>query len=270
MWIKSIRNRASFVVNNPLEPIRVEFSDILVWMKESMLLFRRRPILFLVISVVFFFVCYKVRISGLLTFFIALLLCQVSLVVSIVVARCADESRPQTLNIWYQSLVNSIVPVILCSAFYVLLWVLASRLASMLFLDELVTESSVPPPIEALQWLYPGTISLFIIYIGIMVTTMWFLLPLSVFHKMGFVELVMFAKQGERKNFPVIAAASYLPFMVFFILFVFSELALVVAVVALPLFAIYMYVSFRHVYMGRKESQPAKVANVEAVPAESG
>ena len=103
-----------------------------------------------------------------------------------------------------------------------------------------------------------------------MVTTMWFLLPLSVFHKMGFVELVLFAKQGERKNFPVIAAASYLPFMVFFVLFVFSELALVVAVVALPLFAIYMYVSFRHVYMGRKESLPAKVAAVEAVPAESG
>ena len=149
-------------MNNPLEPIRVEFPDILVWMKESMLLFRRRPILFLVISIVFFFVCYKVRITGFLTFFIALLLCQVSLVVSIVIARCADESRPLTLNIWYHSLLNTIVPVLICSAFYVLLWVLASRLASMLFLDELVSESSVPPPIDVLQWLYPGTISLFI------------------------------------------------------------------------------------------------------------
>ena len=257
-------------MNNPLEPIRVEFSDILVWMKESLLLFRRRPVVFLVISVVFFFVCHKIRITGFLTFFIALLLCQVSLVISIVVARCADESRPLTLNIWYRSLLNSIVPVLLCSAFYVLLWVIASQLASMLFLDEVVSESSMPPPIAALQWLYPGTISLFIVYIGIMVTTMWFLLPLSVFHRMGFVDLVLFAKQGERKNFPVIAAASYLPFMVFFVLFVFSELALVVAVVALPLFAIYMYVSFRHVYMGRKESQPTKVAAVDAVPVESG
>ena len=257
-------------MNNPLEPIRVEFSDILVWLKESFLLFRRRPTLFLAISVVFFFVCYKVRITGYLTFFIALLLCQVSLVVSIVVARCADESRPLTLNIWYRSLLNSIVPVLLCAAFYVLLWVLASKLASMFFLDDVVDQTSGPPPIDALQWLYPGTVSLFVVYIGIMVTTMWFLLPLAVFHRMGFVDLVLFAKQGERKNFPIIAAASYLPFMVFFILFVFSELALVVAVVALPLFAIYMYVSFRHVYMGRKESQPAKVAAVEAVPAESG
>jgi len=40
-------------------------------------------------------------------------------------------------------------------------------------------------------------------------------------------------------------------------------------VLALPLFAIYMYVSFRHVYMGRKESQPQTVQAADAVPAES-
>lgn len=257
-------------MSDPLEPLRVELPDILFWMKESTLLFRRRPIVFLAISLVFFFVCYKIRITGYLTFFLALLLCQISLVVCIVVARGADESRSLTLNIWYQSLLNSVLPVVLCSAFYVLLWVVAARLASMLMLDEVVSESSVPPPIEVLQWLYPGTISLFVIYIGIMVTTMWFLLPLCVFYKLGFIDSVMYAKQGERKNFPVIAAASYLPFMVFFVLFVFSELALVVAVVAMPLFAIYLYVSFRHVYMGRKESQPQKVAAVEAAPVQTG
>lgn len=256
-------------MNNSLEPIKVEFPDILLWLKESMLLFRRRPLLFLTVSLLFFFACYKVRITGYLTFFIALLLCQVSLVICIVIARAADESKSLTFNIWYQSFLNCIFSVVLCSAFYVLLWVIAARLASMLMLDEVVSETSVPPPIDVLQWLYPGTISLFVIYIGIMVTTMWFLLPLTVFHKLGFIDSVLFAKQGERKNFPVIAAASYLPFMVFFILFVFSELALVVAVAALPLFAIYMYVSFRHVYMGRKESQPEKVNVVEAVPAQN-
>jgi len=112
--------------------------------------------------------------------------------------------------------------MVLCAVFYVLLWVVAAQVASMLMFDEVVTESSVPPPIEVLQWLYDGTISLFVAYIGIMVTTMWFLLPLTVFHRLGFVESVLFAKQGERKNFPVIAAASYLPFMVYFILFYFS------------------------------------------------
>ncbi len=250
--------------------MKVEFADILIWMKETSLIFRRRPLVFVAISLAFFILCYKVRISGYLTFFMALLLCQIAIVACIVVARGADESTTLTLNIWYQSLVNAITTTVLCSAFYVLLWVLAARVASMLMLDEVVPESSMPPPIASLQWLYDGTISLFVIYIGIMVTTMWFLLPLSVFHRLGFIDSVMFAKQGERKNFPVIAAASYLPFMVFFILFVFSELALVVAIAALPLFAIYMYVSFRHVYMGRKESLPEKVKSVEAVPAESG
>lgn len=264
------KTRRLVIVNNPLEPIRVEFPDILVWMKESMLLFRRRPLLFLAISLVFFFICHKVDFRGYVTFFIALLLCQITIVVSIVVARCADESRPLTLNIWYQSLLNSILPVVLCSAFYVLMWIIAMKLVSLLMIDELVAESSVPPPIAVLQWLYPGTISLFVIYIGILVTTMWFLLPLSVFHKMGFVDSVLFAKQGERKNFPVVVLASYPPLLIFCVLFAFSELSLVVAVIGLPLFSIYLYVSFRHVYMGRKESQPAKAAVADAVPAESG
>lgn len=192
-------------------------------------------------------------------------MCQIALVVCIVIARGADESRSLSVNLWYQSLLNSIAPVVVLSGFYVLLWVVAAKVASLLLLDSVLSESDAPPAIEILQWLYPGTISFFVVYIGVMVTTMWFLLPITIFHKLGFIDAIKFAKQGERMNFPVIAAASYLPFMTFFVLFVFSELALVVAVLALPLFAIYMYVSFRHVYMGRKESEPQTVKVIDAV-----
>lgn len=230
-----------------------------------MLVFRRRPVLFLVVSLVFYFACYKMRITGWISFFIALLMCQIALVVCIVIARGADESRSLSVNLWYQSLLNSIAPVVVLSGFYVLLWVVAAKVASLLLLDSVLSESDAPPAIEILQWLYPGTISFFVVYIGVMVTTMWFLLPITIFHKLGFIDAIKFAKQGERMNFPVIAAASYLPFMTFFVLFVFSELALVVAVLALPLFAIYMYVSFRHVYMGRKESEPQTVKVIDAV-----
>ncbi len=230
-----------------------------------MLVFRRRPVLFLVVSLVFYFACYKMRITGWISFFIALLMCQIALVVCIVIARGADESRSLSVNLWYQSLLNSIAPVVVLSGFYVLLWVVAAKVASLLLLDSVLSESDAPPAIEILQWLYPGTISFFVVYIGVMVTTMWFLLPITIFHKLGFIDAIKFAKQGERINFPVIAAASYLPFMTFFVLFVFSELALVVAVLALPLFAIYMYVSFRHVYMGRKESEPQTVEVIDAV-----
>ena len=257
-------------MNNPLEPMRVEFPDILSWMRETVLIFRRKPVFFCLVSVAFFVACYKLSITGYITFFTALVMCQIAVVVCIVIARAADESRTLTLNIWYQSLLSSVLTVVLFSAFYVLLWVVAAKLASLLMLDEIMTESSVPPPISVLQWLYPGTISLFVVYIGVMVTTMWFLLPLSVFHKLGLIDSMKLAKHGERKNFPIVAAASYLPFMVFFVLFVFSELALVVAVLAMPLFGIYLYVSFRHVFMGRKESEPAVVKASEAVPVESG
>jgi len=209
------------------------------------------------------------QIRGFVSFFVALLLCLFSIVVCIVIARGADESRSLSVNIWYQSLLNSFLTLFLFAAFFVLLWVVAAKVADMLMLDEVIPEETAPPPIQVLQWLYPGTVSLFVVYIGIMVTTMWFLLPLSAFHKLSLTDAVKFAKSGERMNFAVIAAASYLPFMAFFILFVFSELALVVAIIGLPMFSIYQYVSFRHVYMNRKESEPRRVKAVDAVPAET-
>ena len=85
-------------MNNPIEPMQVEFADILVWLKESGLIFRRRPVVFLVISVAFFVLCHKVRISGYLTFFIALILCQAAVVACIVIAlsliHISEPTRP--------------------------------------------------------------------------------------------------------------------------------------------------------------------------------
>ena len=80
--------------------MQVEFADILVWLKESGLIFRRRPVVFLVISVAFFVLCHKVRISGYLTFFIALILCQAAVVACIVIARGAHESKTLKQIFW--------------------------------------------------------------------------------------------------------------------------------------------------------------------------
>ena len=159
----------------------------------------------------------------------------------------------------YQALLNSVVTVLLLSLFYVLMWLVAAKVASFLIVDDLLGIDSGPPAIPYLQWLYPGTISLFVVYIGVMITTLWFLLPLTVFHKLSLLDAMRLAKRGEQKNFVVVVLASYLPFSAFFLLFMFSELALLVAVACLPLFGIYLYVSYRHVYLGRRDNAPAKV-----------
>lgn len=251
-------------MSNQLEPQRVEVSDVKVWLAESLAIFRRRPLLFLAISVCFFVVCYKLNMTTYLTFLTGLILCQVCLVLNIELARTVDESKPVSLNRCYEALQNSVLTTVLFAFFFVLMWVVAAKVAAMFMFEEVLTQTSGPPPISYLQWLYPGTVGLFVVYIGVMVTTMWFLLPLSVFHKIGFIDGLKLAKQGERINFPVVIVASYLPFFVFFGLFMVSELALVVAIFCVPLFGIYLYVAYRHVYLGRRENSPARVEQVAA------
>ena len=204
-----------------------------------------------------------------ITFFAGLILCQAVLAVTIEIASASDNSQPVSVQRCYQALLNSVVTVLLLSVFYVLMWVVAARVASFLIVDDLLGIDSGPPAISFLQWLYPGTISLFVVYIGVMFTTLWFLLPLTVFHRLGLIDTMKLAKRGEQKNFAVIVVASYLPFSAFFVLFMFSELALVAAVACLPLFGIYLYVSYRHVYLGRRDNAPARVQSRETAPATS-
>lgn len=251
-------------MSNPIEPQRVEVSDVRFWLVESFALFRRRAALFLTLSVFFFVICYKLNMTSYVTFLVGLVLCQVCLVLSIELSRAVDESKPISLNRCYSALQNSVLTTVLFSLFFVLMWVVAAKVASIFMFDEVLDAAGGPAPISFLQWLYPGTVGLFVVYIGVMVTTMWFLLPLTVFHRLGFIDALKLAKHGERINFPVVVVASYLPFFVFFGLFIVSELALIVAIFCMPLFGIYLYVAYRHVYLGRRENSPALVSKVVA------
>lgn len=251
-------------MSNELQPQRVEIADVRMWMSESLAIFRRKPLRFLVVSLMFFFICFKLGMTSYLTFLMGLFLCQLCLVLSIELARGVDESKPVSVNRCYAAIQNSVLTTVLFAMFFVLMWVVAAKAAMLFSFEQASADVSGPPPIAFLQWLYPGTVGLFVVYIGVMVTTLWFLLPLSTFHKIGFIDGLKLAKQGERINFLVIIVASYAPFFVFFGLFMVSELALVVAIGCVPLFGIYLYVSYRHVYLGRRENQPAAVSNVVA------
>ncbi len=252
-----------------LEPEKVVLSDVRIWLRESVALLRRKYWLYLPFSLGFFVAAFKLQMFSYITFFAGLILCQAVLAVTIEIASASDHSQPVSTQRCYQALLNSILTVVLLSVFYVLMWLVAAKVASFLVVDDLLGIDSGPPAISFLQWLYPGTISLFVVYIGVMITTLWFLLPLTVFHKLSLIDAMKLAKRGEQKNFVVIVVASYLPFSAFFVLFMFSELALAVAVACLPLFGIYLYVSYRHVYLGRRENAPVRVRSREMASAPS-
>lgn len=256
-------------MTDSLEPEKVTLSDVRIWLRESVALLRRKYWVYLPFSLCFFLAAFKLQMFSYVTFFAGLILCQAVLAVTIEIACASDHSQPVSVWRCYQALLNSVVTVLLLSVFYVLMWLVAARVASFLIVDDLLGIDSGPPAISYLQWLYPGTISLFVVYIGVMITTLWFLLPLTVFHKLSLIDTMKLAKRGEQKNFAVIVVASYLPFSGFFVLFMFSELALVVAVACLPLFGIYLYVSYRHVYLGRRDNAPARVQSRKIVSAPS-
>ncbi len=251
-------------MSHQLQPDQVEIRDVWDWAVQAVALYRRLPVLFTALSVIFFAVGHLLAMTSYLTFFVGLILCQVVLVIFIELARTVDESKNISFNRCYTALQNSVVATLLLALFYVLMWVIAAKIASMFMFESLLGESLEVAPISFLQWLYPGTVGLFVVYIGLMVTTMWFLLPVTVFNRLSFVESVKYAKQGERINFFVVVVASYVPFFAFFTLFIVSELALLVAIAGMPWFGIYLYVAYRHVYMGRKENAPEVVKVVVA------
>lgn len=249
---------------NQLQPERVEIRDVWTWAVQALGLYRRRPFLFTAMSLLVFYIAHLLVMTSYVTFYVGLVLCQAILVLIIELGRTVDESKPVSLNRCYVALQNSVVTVLVLALFYVLMWILASKLAVLFVVDPSFAESFDVAPISFLQWLYPGTVGLFVVYIGIMVSTMWFLLPIVAFTSLTPMEAARLAKQGERINFPVVVVASYTPFFLFFILFLFSELALVVAIAGLPWFGLYLFVSFRHVYLGRKENAPEVVRSVVA------
>lgn len=251
-------------MSNHLQPDRVEIRDVWIWAQQALGLYLRRPVLFTLLSLTFFYICHVLVMTRYHTFFVGLVLCQALLAIVIELGHTIDQSKPVSLNRCYLAMKNTIVAILCLALFFVLMWVIAAKVADMFVVESSFVEGLEVAPIAFLQWLYPGTVGVFVVYIGIMVSTMWFLLPLLVFASLSFIEAMRLAKQGERINFLVVVVASYTPFFLFFILFLFSELALVVAIAGLPWFGLYLYVSFRHVYMGRKENAPEVVRSVVA------
>lgn len=248
----------------PLEPRSVELSDVRLWLRETVALFARKPLAFLGLSLLFFYIAHRLHLHSLLTFVAGLVLCKVSLVIGLVVANDADAGRVTGVSRCYEGMRNAILVVTLECVFYLVVWIAASNVAERITVDVPFNDYTDSPVFAKLQWLYPGTVALFVVYIGVMVSTLWFLLPLSVFHRVGVLDAIKLAKHGERLNFRVVMLASYGPFAVFFLVFLLSEAGLLLAFAGLPLFSIYLFVSYRHVYLGRRDNSPAPVAAATA------
>jgi hypothetical protein len=240
--------------------MQVELADVRHWQREAFALLRRRTLPFVVLSTSYFYAAYILQAGSWLTFFVGLLACHASLAVSLVIARDADESRDFSITECYRGLLSAVIVLLVTTVVYTLIWFAAALVASKVTLDVPVNDYTGTIGFQMLQWLSTGTMNLFVLYCCVMVAGLWFLLPLAVFHPLGLFDALKLAKTAEQRNLVVVMMASYVPFFVFLLTFMLSEVALALAFAAMPLYGAYMYVAYRHVFLGKRENEPQRVA----------
>lgn len=264
-FLKSHRGFATLA--NTLEPRPVKTRDIWVWMKESFGLFQRRLLAFVCISVIFHVLAYTARHLGGFGPLLGILLCQISIALTIVIAETADRSRRLKLKAAFNCVRNSLWYLLILTLLYAALFIAAFVIGKYIDIDVPSIDYTAKPLYQQLAWLSFGQLTFLIIYMGIVITSFWFLNPLLALHSLKMRDAIMLARRAENINVHVVFIASY-PLLLAMIGFeLISELSLFANIFLVPLFGIYQYVSYRHVFLGKKENSPATIAQSETVVA---
>jgi hypothetical protein len=254
-----------------LEPERVSIRDIPDWARESWGLLWRRPAIFVAASLAYHLLALAAASMPWLSMLIAVLVCHIFLLVTIGFAEAADLGKSVGISRVYASVRRAILCLLLLTAAYLCIFIVAAVLAALLIGDVAGEGEAARQSLSALRWIGPGEVSFMIVYMGTIVTSSWFLAPLLALHELGTRDARALAKRAFDKNDIVILVASNVPFFVILVLASTVEASQVLSLGLLPLFAIYQYVGYRHVFLGRKQNRPrrAKTPARRVAPASS-
>ena len=250
------------------EPQQVNVKDIPYWAKQSWKLFWRRPLLFMTISAVYHILAkYTGKLES-FSLLVTLLVCYIFTLILVYFASTVDQSRQMQLIPTFRMVRKQFVVLCLLSAIFLMIYATFAIIANLLD-DHLVainyTESVI---FKALAWLWPGHLSLLVLITCVVITSLWFLPPILALNALTFEESRRLARTAEHINEWVIFVATYPPLLTMIILMTLTELSLVLSLIYLPFFAIYLYVSYRHVFLGRKDNYPVVEKSAETVTAE--
>lgn len=243
-----------------LEPQRVSLSDIPHWARESWQLLWRRPLGFLAASLVYHGLALTSQSIPWVALLLSVLLCYMLILVVIAGAEAADLHKDLGAARIYAMLRRVIVSLSLLTALYLCVFVVAAVITALLFQGVPGGgEAPAEKPLAVLLWIEPGELSFMILYMGIIVTSMWFLAPLLALHELGLRDARALAKRAFVKNDIVVLVASNVPFFTILGCAVISDVSVVLSPLLVPLIAIYQYVAYRHVFLGRRQNAPQPV-----------
>lgn len=245
-------------MNQSLEPDYAELSDIPVWFQQSRELIRRRWLLFALLTVCYIVLSYFTASMGILTMTLGLVITQFFLLLFLVAAKAADTSREMPvfnlLTIGKRLIAVNLVLAIVATAIILVALFVGS------FLTQHMPETQTAGPAidRIIDKIAPGVMRFFFLYCVITMTAMWFLFPLLLFHQLPLWDSVKLAAWGWKRNEIVILSVSYVPMLIFVVLLLVSEVAMLFCVLAFPFFAVMIYVSYRQIFRRQKDNSPAK------------
>ncbi len=245
-------------MSEAFEPKQVSVKDIPVWLQESWGLFWRRPMLFLMTSIAFHLLVYYSKSIGILALLLAVLITQVFLMMLIRFAEATDNAKKISFWPTYNLIRSVFYSIVLLSVLAVCLYIALIIVSSYIPLDVPSVDYTETEVFNMLKWAWPGQISFLILYIAILFSTLWFLFALLTLNdELGVLQAAKLSRRAQSINEWVIFVASYCPYAVIVILLLVTEMSLLLNIVFVPLFAIYQYVSYRHVFLGKRENSPA-------------
>lgn len=270
-----------------LEPRRVEINETYVWLKEALELISRRLIPF-IISVVLFIALIYVAIRAFVTIIpnlppaislsVFLVYCSFVLFLiltdMVVLAFLSDSSRAADIG----ERIRTIMPeqkTLLILSFKALLvgaaiWVTFLTVnPNKDFFDtcEQVISRMMMDKNNPLFFIFQLTsVVLYFLILSLVGLRVFFSIPLVIFHDLSYAEAKSLSHRAIILNIQPMSVA----LVTWILLFMVAITALkVLSLILFPLFAAYVYVSYRHIFIGQLENDPAKaVTNHSHSPVE--
>lgn len=243
-------------MTQPLEPGYARIADIPDWAIEAWRLLWRRPLVFFGTSIVYHGIALSSSSIPVLSLLLPVLVCQASLLTLILYARAADHSTRTEAAELYTMLRRAILFMLLFTLICVIIFVVAVLAAVTLVPEVPDSGSAATEGLPLFRWLWPGTLAFLIFYTGTIMTFTWFLLPLIALHELAIKDARALARLAIRRNEKVILIASIVPFLGLILFGLLTEASSLLSPVVVPLFAAFQYVSYRHVFLGRKQNAP--------------
>jgi len=250
-------------MSEQLEPGKAELEDVPDWLWSAHALVWRRWRVFLTLTVLYFGLSLLTQSIGYWALPLGFIVALAFVMIGILAAKHADDCISFDIQSLIPLLQKNIDRIVVLSLLVTVITFAALALGSWLLpvLPEAMGNSIVETPAfleRLITWLAPGSMRFFIVVLSVTISGMWFLLPLCVFHSLSMLECALLSKRAETLNLSVILLVGYTPLMGTILILLLHDIGYVFITVAFPYFAAVQYVSYRHVFMRRKQNSPER------------